>query len=130
VRAEGFPRRRRPRPPRTFTLLLLAAFPFTTYIAWLFYRGNPLAVPAVIVAFIATSPVGAVMASRKARTTPEEAYARMVRRSRALNDAQRRKSGGARAMMVVQAPMIFLAVAWFGLGVRVLTWWRHLRQER
>jgi len=111
-------------------LVLLAAFPFTTYIAWLFYRGNPLALPAVVVAFIATSPVGAVMASRKARTTPEEAYDRMVRRSRALNDAQRRMSGGARALMLVQAPMIFLAIAWFGLGVRVLTWWRRLRQER
>ena len=110
-------------------LVLLGAFPFTTYIAWLIYNGNPLALPVVILAFIATSPLGAVMASRKARTTPEEAYARMVRRSKSLNEAQRRQGGAARAMMAVQAPLIFLGIAWFGLGVQVLTWWRRLRQD-
>ncbi len=126
---ERLPRRRRPRPPRTFMILLLCAFPFTTYIAWLFYKGNPLALPAVILVFVATSPLGAEMASRKARTTPEEALARMVRRSRSLNDAQRHQGAGARALWAIQAAMTSLAIAWFSLGVRVLRWWQRLGRQ-
>jgi hypothetical protein len=110
-------------------IVLLCAFPFTTYIAWLVYNGNPLALPAVILAFVATSPLGAEMASRKARTTPEEALARMVRRSRSLNEAQRRQGAGARALWAIQAGMTSLAIAWFGLGVKVLRWWQRPRRE-
>jgi hypothetical protein len=108
---------------RTVLLVLLAAFPFTTFIAWLVYRGSPLALPLVVVAFVVSSPMGASMAARKGRTTPQEAYERMVRRSRTIRQTQWRKGGQARAAIAIQTPMLILGVAWFGLGAAVLSRW-------
>jgi hypothetical protein len=77
--------------------------------------------------FVVTSPLMAKMASLQARSTPQEAWARAVRRGKILARGQWSNGWGPRLVLVAEAPLVTLAVAWFGLGTLLVTGWHRLR---